>query len=563
MKKRLFAALLCLALLFVLHDAALAISGFIPPQLRDDEMLRSAYTLTVDHPTPRQDTVGGYYELQNSVSGNQYDRFLLEAVAVPLDAVFTLTNVANGSTYRLLVELQVYSPTKNGFVAKIAYPNGTPRTEGKYKYDFDDYYLDQDGRFVLSYAKNDEVKPAVLYGQESISFTLPFDSFPVGSFFRVAVHTMTDYEISVPTASINTGPERVTTSACFTQYHNYISADAPVPEYSGPRPQFDEIYSVEGGTLLRGHVANGADDTQRGRWGVLISRQNRGAYIPESVSLVEYTLAPGQSGVVEVFCPTVLILDDGSCDPDVRLYTVVLNDGGDLAEFRKTAGKLYSGGEPRRTATGTDEYLGRYTGTDPFYTRFYSRLYTYEQLTDTIGPSGWAKEEVDLAREYGLITLHTGVNFKHDITRFQFAELVVNLVEKVTGTMLVPAGAGTFTDCEEEAVLKASAAGIVNGVGKGLFDPEAAINREQIAVMLARAIAYMGEVNDRSYTPIPASLEDFEDRDQVSGWAAESVGLLAANHYMNGTSASALSPKAPCTIEQAQLLIVRIYRWTI
>lgn len=64
------------------------------------------------------------------------------------------------------------------------------------------------------------------------------------------------------------------------------------------------------------------------------------------------------------------------------------------------------------------------------------------------------------------------------ITRFQFAELIVNLTEKVTGKEIVPAAASTFTDCTETAVLKAYAAGIVGGIGNNLFAPDTTTNRE-------------------------------------------------------------------------------------
>ena len=47
--------------------------------------------------------------------------------------------------------------------------------------------------------------------------------------------------------------------------------------------------------------------------------------------------------------------------------------------------------------------------------------------------TGAAPVVADIAREAGLLTEHTDDCFKEDITRFQFAELIVNMAEKATG----------------------------------------------------------------------------------------------------------------------------------
>ncbi len=179
------------------------------------------------------------------------------------------------------------------------------------------------------------------------------------------------------------------------------------------------------------------------------------------------------------------------------------------------------------------------------------------------GPSDWAKEEIAAAEKAGIITPHTNSNFRTDINRFQFAELVVNMAEKVLGRSIAPAEEGTFTDCKEAAVLKAYAAGIVNGVGDGKFAPDTTTNREQISTMIARAIKYLEKETGKTFAPASPSIDKFTDKDQVSAWAVDGVGLLAANGIMNGTSEITLSPQNPCTIEQSILLIYRFYQKTV
>lgn len=186
-----------------------------------------------------------------------------------------------------------------------------------------------------------------------------------------------------------------------------------------------------------------------------------------------------------------------------------------------------------------------------------------DELKEQLSTSSWAREELKKAEMAGLITENTTFYKTHSITRFQFAELIVNAAEIITGKEIAPAPEGTFTDCGEAVVLKAYAAGIVNGMGDDTFEPDTTTNREQIATMIARAVSYIEKETGKTYLTQPSSFEKFADKGDVSDWAAEAMGLLAANSIMNGTSDTELSPKSPCTIEQSILLVYRFYAKTV
>ena len=176
-----------------------------------------------------------------------------------------------------------------------------------------------------------------------------------------------------------------------------------------------------------------------------------------------------------------------------------------------------------------------------------------------IGASSWAASELTAAHEAGLVPTLTGnPGYQDTITREQFAELVVQTVTVIC-TAPESAPAGTFTDTENTAILRAFEAGIVNGVGDGKFAPKQATNREQIAVMIARAIDYIELQTGVDLAPAASDISRFSDKDDVSSWAVDGVGLLASNGIMTGTSATTLSPKASCTVEQSILLLYRMY----
>lgn len=175
------------------------------------------------------------------------------------------------------------------------------------------------------------------------------------------------------------------------------------------------------------------------------------------------------------------------------------------------------------------------------------------------GPSAWAVSEVQAAAAAGLIPDLTGnPGYRDPITREQFAELAARLVEVCAGAE-PGAAVSTFTDCDNESVRFAADCGIVNGVGGGRFNPKATTNREQIAAMVARAVAYLETDRGVDVTPKEGSIAGFADKGSVSSWAAESMGLLAANGIFKGTSDTALSPKKSCTVEQSILLCYRVY----
>lgn len=196
-----------------------------------------------------------------------------------------------------------------------------------------------------------------------------------------------------------------------------------------------------------------------------------------------------------------------------------------------------------------------------------------QDLTETevtfapgVGPnaaSSWAQAEVEAAIAAGLVPQLTGdPAYTDQITREQFAELAAQLMIVAAPEAIdaVRIQGNVFDDTRNHSVAMAAALGIVNGVGDNKFDPTQTTNREQIAAMVARAIGVAEKTKGVDLTPVPASIESFTDKGHVSGWAVEGVGTLAANGIMNGTSATTLSPKSSCTVEQSICLIYRVYQ---
>ena len=182
------------------------------------------------------------------------------------------------------------------------------------------------------------------------------------------------------------------------------------------------------------------------------------------------------------------------------------------------------------------------------------------EQTNISVPSDWAVAEVKQARKYGIVPVFSdNPRYTDSITREQFAELAIKTALVAGKKSIGNSNTVTFTDCDNQSVLVAAAIGIVNGVGDGKFDPKTTTNREQIAAMVARTIDYLEGVLDIDLTPNAPDIAGFADKGDVSDWAADSVGILAANGIMMGTSATELSPKSPCSVEQSIVLMERVY----
>lgn len=173
--------------------------------------------------------------------------------------------------------------------------------------------------------------------------------------------------------------------------------------------------------------------------------------------------------------------------------------------------------------------------------------------------SGWARDDLNKASQEGLIDKSLlGDNYTSGITRLQFASVAVKMTEKMTGKSISPAPAGTFTDTDNAYALKAYAAGITAGTGDGsTFSPNGILTRQQMATFLYRALQYVKANSDTEYSPYTSKLSNYSDAGQIESWAKDAMAFMNAFSLVSGTSDTALSPNASCTIEQSVIVALR------
>lgn len=171
----------------------------------------------------------------------------------------------------------------------------------------------------------------------------------------------------------------------------------------------------------------------------------------------------------------------------------------------------------------------------------------------------WAKAEIELLAAKLIVKGATEDGFMPDrpITRAEFAALLVRSL----GIAEEKNGSATFEDVPTNAWFAGSVAaaydkGLVDGVARNMFHPNEPITREQMAVMISRALAMIGKQQDGA-NPM-TSLSKFVDREAVSSWAQDAVSKVVQAGLMNGTGEERFAPSEQASRAQVAVMLKRL-----
>ena len=161
----------------------------------------------------------------------------------------------------------------------------------------------------------------------------------------------------------------------------------------------------------------------------------------------------------------------------------------------------------------------------------------------------WAKDAVDFATARGLMNGERSDAFAPNaaMTRGMLAAVLYRLDDEPE------AGAPAFADVAPDAYYARAVAwarenNLMQGVAPGVFAPEGALTREQLAVILYHYAA-----------PADAGVQeaDFADRASVSAWAVQAVDWCAASGLLQGRG-DGFSPAGAVTRAEAATVLQRL-----
>lgn len=268
-----------------------------------------------------------------------------------------------------------------------------------------------------------------------------------------------------------------------------------------------------------------------------------GGQVAGSTVEVAVTAGLGDSArVVSSFTvPVILYLPyRAGFDPDTLGVYRVLDDG----QVQYVGGRVMSDG----TVAVRRRNLSTYTVLS------YSKSFT-----DT--EAHWAKEVIKKMASRHVAAGVDENRFDPDgsVTRAQFAALLVRTLGLDENT---PTGA-VFKDVPENAwfagaVETACARGLVSGMGDGSFAPNDRITREQMAVMLSRALQFCGKSKSLTGAQAENILSAYSDQNRISGWARSSLAEAISCGLLKGRSADELAPAGNATRAESVVMLYNL-----
>ncbi|KTD86804.1 hypothetical protein UQ64_15335 [Paenibacillus etheri] len=187
----------------------------------------------------------------------------------------------------------------------------------------------------------------------------------------------------------------------------------------------------------------------------------------------------------------------------------------------------------------------------------YAIVQNKKTFDDMIGH--WAQKDVETLASKLIINGMTDQAFAPagQVTRAQFAALLVRGLGLTTESL-----SNVFADVSATAwyaqdVNTAAKLGLVQGVGEGKFSPDAKITREQMVVMIIKAIHLVqGDQEPEAQTRTP-----FADQNQISDYATHAVTEAASKGLIKGKTETNFAPQNAATRAEAAVMVKQVLQY--
>lgn len=198
------------------------------------------------------------------------------------------------------------------------------------------------------------------------------------------------------------------------------------------------------------------------------------------------------------------------------------------------------------------------TGLVSFETNHFSK-YMIKNLIlkfSDIAASFWGKKPVESMASKGVVNGKPDGSYDPNgfVTRAEFAKMVV-----IAAGIYNENDTCSFKDVSKKDwyysyVGSAVKAGIVTGYTDGTFKPNEKISRQNMAVMISRALKEQPPKNTEQFL-------NFADNSKIGGYAKSAVATVVRDEIMNGKSNNMLDPQGNATRAEAAAVIYRYFNY--
>lgn len=172
-----------------------------------------------------------------------------------------------------------------------------------------------------------------------------------------------------------------------------------------------------------------------------------------------------------------------------------------------------------------------------------------------LGNHEWARMEIEALANMGIIkgTTETTYSPANNISRADFTALLVRALE-FTGNVEDNFDDVTKSDYFYKEVGIAKKNGIADGIGNNKFNPRANVSRQDMMVLVARAMKIAGIELEESAT----ALNKFLDAADIAPYAVTSVNQLVNEGIIIGSN-DRINPNGTATRAEAAVIMYRIF----
>jgi len=164
----------------------------------------------------------------------------------------------------------------------------------------------------------------------------------------------------------------------------------------------------------------------------------------------------------------------------------------------------------------------------------------------------WAQNYIQSLVALGILNGYPDASFKPDktISRAEFANIITAALKLPdTETQTAFKDWGNTAAWARSGIASAAKAGIINGFADGTFQPDQAISRSQIAVIIIKAL--QKEVSIRGQT-------NFSDNAEIPSWALPYVQEAVKSGLVTGKGDNQFKPNDPATRAEAACILAKM-----
>lgn len=173
---------------------------------------------------------------------------------------------------------------------------------------------------------------------------------------------------------------------------------------------------------------------------------------------------------------------------------------------------------------------------------------------DDVKKDHWGRKWIEAMASKGIVSGKDNRNFDPEghVTRAEFAKMItmtLGLVDEYARSNFSDIAKGAWY---ESYVASAYNAGIITGRPDGTFAPNENITRQDMAVMLARALQQAAPVHGDKYI-------DFADKGKIAEYARQPLAIAVRNGLITGKPGNMVDPEGKATRAEAATIIYRLF----